>query len=63
MVLPAISFSNWIGLLRQGHTANEIIGNLNAAAIEALADQTGRSKLLILERIFSRDKRKIRSVR
>jgi tripartite-type tricarboxylate transporter receptor subunit TctC len=39
MGLPALSFSGWWGLFAPRGTPKDIIGKLNAAAVEALADQ------------------------
>jgi tripartite-type tricarboxylate transporter receptor subunit TctC len=43
--LPAVLFSAWYGLFAPKRTAQDIIGKLNAAAVEALADPTVRSRL------------------
>ena len=57
MGLPALSFSSWIGLFAPKGTPNDIIGKLNLAAVEALADPTVRSRLVELGfEIFPRDK-------
>jgi tripartite-type tricarboxylate transporter receptor subunit TctC len=48
MGLPALSFSDWFGLFAPKGTPKEIIGKLNAAAVEALADQAVRSRLVEL---------------
>jgi tripartite-type tricarboxylate transporter receptor subunit TctC len=45
MGLPALSFSNWGGLFAPKGTPKDIIGKLNAAAVEALADPGVRSRL------------------
>jgi tripartite-type tricarboxylate transporter receptor subunit TctC len=45
MGLPALSFSNWGGLFAPKGTPKDIIGKLNAAAMEALADPRVRSRL------------------
>jgi len=44
MGLPALSFSNWQGLFAPRGTPNDIIGKLNAAAVEALDDPAIRSR-------------------
>ena len=46
MGLPALSFSEWFGLFAPKGTPKEIIGKLNAAAVEALADPAVRSRLV-----------------
>jgi tripartite-type tricarboxylate transporter receptor subunit TctC len=43
--LPALSFPNWFGLFAPGGTPRNMIGKLNAAAVEALADPTVQSRL------------------
>jgi tripartite-type tricarboxylate transporter receptor subunit TctC len=48
MGLPTMSRSGWIGLFALKGTPNEIIGSLNAAAVEALADTAVRSRLVDL---------------
>jgi tripartite-type tricarboxylate transporter receptor subunit TctC len=56
MGLPALSFSGWYGLFAPKGTPREIIGKLNAAAVEALADPVVRSRLVDLgEEIFPRE--------
>jgi tripartite-type tricarboxylate transporter receptor subunit TctC len=45
MGLPALSFSQWVGLFAPKGTPRDIIGKLNAAVIEALADPVVRSRL------------------
>jgi tripartite-type tricarboxylate transporter receptor subunit TctC len=45
MGLPALSFSQWDGLFAPRGTPKDIIGKLNAAAVEALADPAVRSRL------------------
>ena len=42
MVLPALSFSTWLGLFAPKGTPREIVGKLNAAVVEALADPVVR---------------------
>jgi tripartite-type tricarboxylate transporter receptor subunit TctC len=56
MGLPALSYSNWGGLFAPKGTPKEIIGKLNAAAVDALADPAVRSRLGDLGfEIFPRD--------
>jgi tripartite-type tricarboxylate transporter receptor subunit TctC len=56
MGLPALSYSNWAGLFAPKGTPSDIIGKLNAAAIEALANPTVRSRVVDLGfEIFPRD--------
>jgi tripartite-type tricarboxylate transporter receptor subunit TctC len=38
MGLPAVSFSAWVGLFAPRGTPKDIIGKLNTAAVEAIAD-------------------------
>jgi tripartite-type tricarboxylate transporter receptor subunit TctC len=45
MGLPTLSFSPWGGLFAPRRTPKDIIGKLNAAAVEALADPVVRSRL------------------
>ena len=45
MGLPSLSFSNWYGLFAPKDTPSDIINRLDAAAVEALADPTVRSRL------------------
>jgi tripartite-type tricarboxylate transporter receptor subunit TctC len=45
MGLPALSYSLWYGLFAPRGTPKDIIGKLNAAAVEALADPAVRSRL------------------
>jgi tripartite-type tricarboxylate transporter receptor subunit TctC len=55
--LPALSFSAWGGLFAPGGTPKDIIGKLNAAAVEALADPAVRSRLFDLGvEIFPRER-------
>jgi tripartite-type tricarboxylate transporter receptor subunit TctC len=44
--LPALSFSGWYGLFAPKGTPLDVVGKLNVAAAEALADQTVRSRLV-----------------
>jgi tripartite-type tricarboxylate transporter receptor subunit TctC len=48
MGLPALSYSAWNGLFAPRGTPRDIIGRLNAAAVEALADPAVRSRLVDL---------------
>jgi tripartite-type tricarboxylate transporter receptor subunit TctC len=43
MGLPALSYSDWIGLFAPRGTPRDIIGRLNAATVDALADPAVRS--------------------
>jgi len=43
--LPAVSWSEWSGLFAPKGTPKDVIGRLNAAAVEALADPAVRSRL------------------
>ena len=43
--LPALTYANWYGLFAPRGTPNEVVGKLNAAAVEALADPTVRERL------------------
>ena len=56
MGLPALSYSNWAGLFAPKGTPKDIIGKLNAAAVEALADPAVRARLVEFGgEIFPRD--------
>jgi tripartite-type tricarboxylate transporter receptor subunit TctC len=56
MGLPAVSYSGWYALFAPKGTPRDIIGNLNAAAVEALADPAVRSRLVDLGlEIFPRE--------
>jgi tripartite-type tricarboxylate transporter receptor subunit TctC len=56
MGLPALSDSTWFGLFASKRTPKDIIGTINAAAVEALADLAVRSRLADLGfEIFSRE--------
>jgi tripartite-type tricarboxylate transporter receptor subunit TctC len=46
MGLPTLSFSSWYGLFAPRGTPKDIIGKLNAAAVDALADSAARSQLV-----------------
>jgi tripartite-type tricarboxylate transporter receptor subunit TctC len=48
MGLPALSYSAWYGLFSPKGTPKDIIGKLNAAAVEALADPAVRSRFVDL---------------
>jgi tripartite-type tricarboxylate transporter receptor subunit TctC len=48
MGLPTLSYSNWYGLFAPKGTSKEIIGKLNAATVESLADPAVRSRLVDL---------------
>ena len=45
MGLPGLTYTNWYGLFAPKGTPNEVIGKLNAAAAEALADPAVRLRL------------------
>jgi tripartite-type tricarboxylate transporter receptor subunit TctC len=45
MGLPTFSYSAWVAMFAPKNVPQEIIGKLNAAAVEALADQGVRSRL------------------
>jgi tripartite-type tricarboxylate transporter receptor subunit TctC len=56
MGLPAVSWSPWVGLFAPKGTPKEIVGTLNGAAVEALADPAVRSRLIGLGfEIFPRE--------
>ncbi len=46
MGLPSVSFSAWVGLFAPKNVPNDIIGKLNAAFVEALADPAVGSRLV-----------------
>jgi tripartite-type tricarboxylate transporter receptor subunit TctC len=48
MGLPTLSYSSWLGLFAPKGTPRDIIGKLNAAVIDVLADQAVRSRLVNL---------------
>ena len=48
MGLPALSYSAWAALFAPKNVPKEIIGKLNSAAVEALADPAVRSQLINL---------------
>jgi tripartite-type tricarboxylate transporter receptor subunit TctC len=57
MGLPALSFSGWDGLFAPKGTPTDIIRDLNAAAVEALADSAVRSRFIELGyEIFPRER-------
>jgi tripartite-type tricarboxylate transporter receptor subunit TctC len=57
MGLPALSFSEWFGLFAPKGTPKDIIGRLNAAAVEALADPAVRSRFVDIGlEIFPRER-------
>jgi len=57
MGLPALSLSTWNGLFAPKGTPTDIVGKLNAAAVEALADPAVRSRLVDLgNEIFPRER-------
>jgi tripartite-type tricarboxylate transporter receptor subunit TctC len=63
--LPALSlFQAWFGLFAPKGTPKEVVGRLNAAAVDALADRCGLA-LPISDSRFSRasDRRRRRSAR
>jgi len=45
MGLPTVPYSEWIGLFAPRRTPRNIIGKLNTAAVEAMADPEVRSRL------------------
>jgi tripartite-type tricarboxylate transporter receptor subunit TctC len=56
MGLPALSPSSWVGLFAPKGTPRDIIGKLNAAAVDALADPAVRQRLADLgSEVFPRD--------
>jgi tripartite-type tricarboxylate transporter receptor subunit TctC len=48
MGLPSVSYATWLALFAPKNVPKEIIDKLNAAAVEALADQAVRSRLVDL---------------
>jgi tripartite-type tricarboxylate transporter receptor subunit TctC len=48
MGLPSVSYSTWLALFAPKNVPQAIIGKLNAAAVEALADEALRSRLVDL---------------
>ena len=56
MGLPAVSYSGWWGLFAPKSTPKDIIGTLNAAVVDALADPAVQSRLADLGvEVFPRD--------
>jgi tripartite-type tricarboxylate transporter receptor subunit TctC len=56
MGLPAVSYAGWLGLFAPRGTPKEVIGKLNAAAVDALADPAVRSRLADLgNEVFPRE--------
>jgi tripartite-type tricarboxylate transporter receptor subunit TctC len=56
MGLPTLSFSNWSALFAPKGTPRDIIGKLNAAAVDALADPAVEQRLAAQgTRVFPRD--------
>ena len=56
MGLPTVSYSEWYGLFAPRRTPGNIIGKLNTAAAEAMADPAVRSRLVDLGlEIFPRE--------
>ena len=45
MGLPSVSYSTWQALFAPKNVSQETVGKLNAAAVEALADQGVRSRM------------------
>jgi tripartite-type tricarboxylate transporter receptor subunit TctC len=57
MGLPALSYSEWSALFAPKGTPADIVGKLNAAAVEALADPAVQSRLADLgNEVFPREK-------
>jgi tripartite-type tricarboxylate transporter receptor subunit TctC len=55
--LPALTSSTWFGFFAPKGTPGEIVGKLNAAAVEALADPAVRSRFIALGlEIFPRER-------
>jgi tripartite-type tricarboxylate transporter receptor subunit TctC len=55
--LPTVSYSTWMGFFAPKSTPRAIVSKLNAAAVEALADPTVRSRLIDLAlEIFPRER-------
>jgi tripartite-type tricarboxylate transporter receptor subunit TctC len=59
MGMPALSISTWLGLFAPKGTPKDIIGKLNAAAVDALADPSLRSRFVDLGfEVFPREQQK-----
>jgi tripartite-type tricarboxylate transporter receptor subunit TctC len=57
MGLPSLSFSNWYGLFAPKDTPGDVVGRLNAAAVEALADPAAQTRLVDLGyQVFPRER-------
>jgi tripartite-type tricarboxylate transporter receptor subunit TctC len=57
MGLPALSYSGWYGFFAPKETPRDVIGKLNAAAAEALADPAMRSRFVDLGfQLFPRER-------
>jgi tripartite-type tricarboxylate transporter receptor subunit TctC len=57
MGLPVLSFSTWVGLFAPKGTPREIIDQLNAATVGALADPAVRTRFVNLgTEIFPRER-------
>ncbi len=57
MGLPELSYSSWYGLFAPKETPREVIGKLNAAAAEALADPATQSRFIDLGfQLFPRER-------
>jgi len=54
--LPTLSYAEWIGLFAPRGTPTNVIGRLNAAAVEALADPAVRSRFEVVGEVFPRDR-------
>jgi tripartite-type tricarboxylate transporter receptor subunit TctC len=54
--LPALTYANWYGLFAPRGTPDDIVGKLNAAVVEALADPAVQAQLSkIADEIFPRE--------
>jgi tripartite-type tricarboxylate transporter receptor subunit TctC len=57
MGLPVLTYSSWYGLFAPRGTPKDIIGKLNAAAVQALADPVVQSRIVDLGfEVFPRDR-------
>ena len=55
--LPALSYTSWYGLFAPKSTSRDVIGKLNTAAVEALADPAVQSRFAELGlEIFPRER-------